>query len=347
MPISRDTLRGLLQQAGMKKLRDTGNGFQALCPFHANTKTPAWGMSLEGLWNCMNPVCARKGNLVTFLVEVAGMSYDAAEKFRPAEVADMNLVMTKMPAYELRAAPQEVVEHLPEAKLVPFRRCPGYMLDRGYPRDFLRDFDIGFDEACDWPDKVVRPAVTFPIRDHVTKKLIGFSRRAVEPDAWPPYSHEVEKTRTLYLLDRLQDGPVLVTEGPCDALTARLRARDCPLIDDRIRAALGNAVATMGGKWSEEYTGYLRWTGREVWLGFDAGKVNKETGEIEPDIAGRAATEKAISSLVAGGVTKLFVLKGIVTDLGDLDQGQTDGLYFVPSWRRNVRRSSNGQEWPE
>jgi CHC2-type zinc finger protein len=339
MPISRDALRGLLQQAGIKKLRDTGNGFQGLCPYHANTKTPAWGMNLEGLWNCMNPLCARKGNLVTFLVEVAGMSHDAAEKFRPAEVADMKLVMTKMPPYEMRGAPQEdTKEYLPEAKLIPFRRCPGYMLDRGYPRDFLRDYNIGFDEACDWPDKVVRPAVTFPVRDHVNGRLIGFSRRAVEPDAWPPYSHEVEKTRTLYLLDRLRPGPVLVTEGPCNALTSRLRALDCPLIDDTIRAALGNAVATMGGKWSEEYTDYLRWTGRDVWFGFDIGKVNKETGEIEPDLAGHAATEKAISSCMAGGITRLFVLRGYLTDLGDLDPGQTDALSYVPSWRRNVRR---------
>lgn len=322
--LSRDVLRSLLQQSGVGKLRDTGNGFQFLCPFHDNRRTPAAGMNLEGLWNCMNPACAEKGNLTTFLMRVMNMPMAEAMKYAPAREADLDYVYQKMPAYDKRA---EVAQHeyVPDARLDVYRRCPQYMLDRGYPMWFLKGYEIGWDPDCEWPDKTRRAAVTFPVRDHETKRLLGFTRRAVE-EAFPQYSHEVEKNRTLYLLHRIGPGPVLVTEGPCDALTARLRALEGEVTDKFTELALSNAVATMGGKFSDAHVPILGRQARPVVLGFDN------------DVAGFAAREKAVELLMEGGVTDLHVLDYPGKDLGDLGEDQTAELSCVPTWKRHLRR---------
>ncbi len=327
--LNRDTLRKLLEQAGMKKIRVTGNGFAALCCFHDNTKTPAWGMNLEGLWNCMNPKCAEKGNLVDFLVRVLHMPMAQAAEYQPAREAGDDIATRKLPSYTDRGKPQDddaTKGFLPDAKLVPFRSCPTYMVQRGYPKEFLRDHEIGYEANAEWPDHSVTPAVTFPVRDHVSGHLIGLTRRAIDPERWPPYAHDFDKNRTLYLLHKLRPGPVLITEGPCDALTCRLRAaEDAGEADPAIVMALHNAVATLGGKWSDPYGPMLRALGRPVWLAFDN------------DDAGMFAREKAIKELLAAGIAEIFVLRFPGHDPGDLAYGQTEELSYVSAWKRNLR----------
>jgi hypothetical protein len=64
--MDRTTLKMLLDRAGLKKVRGTGEGFQAVCPFHVSVSGQAgWKINAEtGLWLCHKPTCAQKGNIV-------------------------------------------------------------------------------------------------------------------------------------------------------------------------------------------------------------------------------------------------------------------------------------------
>jgi DNA primase len=324
----RETLRALLVQARIGKLKDTGNGFAGLCPFHDNKRTPAWGMNLEGLWRCFNAECEgyEGGNLTAFLVRVLGMNLRDAAEFQPSRAVTEEMVHRRLPAYDDRQKGLEgVVEYVPEAKLARYRKCPNYMLSRGYPAWFLREYDIGYDAEAAWPGKRIVEAVTFPVRDHVTGYLLGFTRRTVQPDVDPAYSHELPKNRTLYLLHKLAtSGPVLLTEGPCDALTARLRAMEGDG-DPAVLETLANAVATMGGGFSEEHAVMLSALARPVVLAFDNDK------------AGVAARESAISLLHEAGVAQIQVLRYPRKDLGMLEDSDMLDLQLIPAHRRFAR----------
>ena len=332
MPLNRATLRGLLQQAGIGKLKDTGNGFAGLCPFHANTRTPAWGMNLDGLWNCMNPKCAEKGNLTTFLVRVLGMPLDQAMEYAPAESAPDDILTRRLPPYEERhthGVEEQVT--IPDATLQRYAKCPVYMLERGFEKAFLREMEIGLEEEAPWPDKTVTPAVTFPVRDHRSKQIIGFTKRALTEGAWPPYAHDFDKTQTLYLLHKVTKGWVAVTEGPCDALMLRqlFWRAEAEGVDKVIASAMYNAVATLGGRWSDDYALMLGRANIEgVVLAFDN------------DDAGRAARESAIRSLLLHGVTSIQLLNFPGHDPGDLVSDDVLDLSLTPYHRRMLRHTS-------
>ena len=320
----RATLWQLLEQVGIKKLHHTGNGISGQCPMHDNRTGTSWGINLDGLWRCFNPSCPgfEGGNLTMFLVQVVGMPLRDAVAFQPARAVTEEMVHRRLPPYENRQVVEDVAEDtLPEARLNLYRMCPNYMVQRGYPPWFLASYDVGYDGKAHWPDKAVREAVTFPVRDHVGGKLLGFTRRAVEPGVDPVYSHDVAKNRTLYLLHRLSPGPVLITEGPCDALTARLRAHeeDGPL---EVVRALANAVATMGGGFSIAHAKMLAQIGRPVVLAFDN------------DDAGMQARERAVHLLHAASVVAIQVMLFPGKDLGDLLDTQVSSVRLVSSYHR-------------
>jgi hypothetical protein len=328
VPYARDALRQLLTQAGLKNLKDSSNGFDAECPFHHTASGTPWGMNLEGVWSCLNPSCGETGNMQSFLLRVMRMSpRDIAAYVLPTVV---EMPTESLPAWEDRLRPQvaERTDILPEDTLTPFKRCPLYMVARGFPKPFLREHEIGFDPDPQhplWRDKVDGAAV-FPVRD-VGGALVGLSRRATSPIE-PPYLHEYQRSHHLYLLHLVRPGDsVLITEGPVDALKARLLARQAHgILSPDLIAALRNAVSTGGNALTELHAELLADRYGAVWLGTD------------PDGPGRTATTKAIAALIKKGGTVGNVLTYPVreqkVDLGAMDRSMLYGLGSVSYWQR-------------
>lgn len=139
---------------------------------------------------------------------------------------------------------------LPEAVLGKFEWAPRKLLESGFEKKVLKEFDIGYDKGA--------KRITFPLRDH-HGNLVGISGRTIEKDTYPRYKiyrkefnqvvsgYEVKKGRILWGLDRFYltametgiKGPVVVHEGFKAAMWS-------------VQCGFNNSVALIGDFCSEE-----------------------------------------------------------------------------------------------
>ena len=213
-----------MKEAGCERIRFSASGnFTSSCPFHAVKDGTQFAMHGEtGLYVCYSSRCGAQGNIYTFLVEGCGWSPQKAigevEAFNngldPEEEAD-----TILPDYDARRvqgsrAGGDPIHAAPNPRLITlFDRCPKYLLDRGFRKDVLKDWEIGFDTEAQ--------RVTFPVRA-ANGTLVGFSKRAVWEEQNPKYLHlGFSKGQHLYgehLYDAKTSRTVVVTEGQLDAI---------------------------------------------------------------------------------------------------------------------------------
>jgi len=323
----------MMVQASLQKIKPTGEGFSSVCPLHKGER-PTFNINSDsGLWRCWNPDCDRKGNLVQFLSLIVGMPYaDAVEYAQNIPVVssvDIDIDGWKLPDYDKRWASEEP-KFMQEAALGLYSKCPVYMLNRGFTKPFLREFDIGWDEnGYEHPEGSGRvlgaKRVTFPVRDPYGR-LLGLTRRTVESDGVPKYLHDFERNKTLYLIHLVKRGGVIgVSEGNPDALMARQRAREIPSKAIEY-TAMHNMTATLGGSITHDQASLLAMYEPEaVVLGFDN------------DPPGVSATKKSIKTLREFGFGEILCLRFPSHDLGDLTSEQIVDIDCVSSieWLRS------------
>jgi len=230
------------------KIRLSGENAVCPCPFHSD-RTPSFSMNLvNGLFICF--ACGAQGNFVKFLRDGIGMSLTGA--MRVAEDLDLAVVeedFEYLPPYEKRMwkASDEKVES--ERLLAVYDFCPRYMLKRGFTKETLKQWEIGYDfeSAC----------VTIPVRD-AEGRLVGFSRRKTSGASYPKYLHLFKRGAHLYGLHcRAGHDCVMVTDGQLDTIAASqlLKAKAGVLFE-----AVGNClpVSTMGGSVGKGQLKFLR-----------------------------------------------------------------------------------------
>lgn len=320
--MTRETLYNLLVRAGVDRIKATAEGWACVCPIHKGER-PTLHINVEtGAWQCFNPSCQASGGTFLFLRKVVKMSYEAATDFvrrNPTVTVvgeDVIKNRKRLPAYKDRHKKSRGIEARDAALLGLYSKCPQYMVERGFSKKFLREFDIGFDtEGFEHKRRdgtvttLGADRVTFPVYNH-TKEYVGLTRRAVDDD-WPKYLHDFDKSKTLYCIERLSlnKGRLVlgVSEGPVDALRARQRAREIPSQDDDY-LALHNMTATLGGGVGKEQAKVIRAVRPDVVvLAFDN------------DDAGLKATRSSIGNLRAVGLSDIRVLNFPSHDLGELD----------------------------
>lgn len=324
--MDRDLLRGLLERAGIQNIRPTGEGFEAICFRHGSSSgKPNWKISADnGLWLCWKPSCGVSGNLASLLVQCLHMPIREALKYidsipRVASIGDE----WALPNYDRRYVEDNPTR--PERLLGLYHHCPVYMRRRGFPKRFLKEFDIGYDMETE--------RVTFPVRA-LDGRLLGFTRRRTDGDPNYKYLHDIEggKVRSMYLAERIDPKlPLGISEGPVDALMARLRARQTWRRDD-VQKALSNMVAVLhDGITVHQCITVSRIAPPMVVLGFDLWKTNEE-GERKPDEAGVAATLKSIKNLRRIGIENISVLSWkSFDDLGELPLSAVDEIDLIPA----------------
>jgi DNA primase len=320
------TVLSLMKQAGMQRIRDTAEGFAAICPIHMGNN-PTFNINTEnGMWRCWNPQCDQRGNFAMFLYRICKMDYNEAIEYADSmpEIASSTPDEWKLPAYDSRfTVPDDQV--IDEAVLGLYTKCPRHMLDRGFSLDFLRRYDIGFaSDDVEWPagsGKLLgKNRVTFPIRD-ARGRLIGFTRRSVD-DSWPKYLHFVDRSVALYLVDRITGpGPILLTEGPVDALRPRFIYEQLPIEIIGEFTPFSRAVASLGALLTDAQADLISKLTDDVVIGYDN------------DDPGRSGTKRAIRMLREKGCTKIRVATFPGHDLGGLDVASHVDVDFVPSFQ--------------
>lgn len=212
-----------LRRSGVERLRPTGAGqWVSTCPFHAD-ETPSFSMRAEdGMFVCYAAQCGVRGTLYRFLLNALGYTHGRAKEAlenvglwgdgNPFLLQEKDFLL---PPFEERRKsavnPSEKKKAPPERILGIYAFCPRYLLGRGFQKEILRAWEVGYDGS--------RECVTFPVRD-AEGALVGITKRQTRPGVFYAYAHlGFRRGSVLYGAYRAPKDAILwVTEGPTDAL---------------------------------------------------------------------------------------------------------------------------------
>lgn len=205
------------------QLRRSGKNYTGFCPFHSNTRTPAFAVFQDtGTWRCFGE-CNEGGDIFGYIMKKEGWDFAEALRF----LADKAGVQLKPPTPEEQAAAEEHdnLRQLLEDAVTFFRHQllntpPGrqaleYLKKRGLKDDTIEAFGLGYApnswealtshfrsrrvserelleaglvserESGGVHDRF-RHRVTFPIRDE-RGRMAGFGARILNPEDVPKF----------------------------------------------------------------------------------------------------------------------------------------------------------------
>ncbi len=297
------------------KLRKSGKNYSGFCPFHPNTRTPAFVVFPDtGTWRCFG-ACNEGGDVFSFVMKKEGWDFPEALEVL-AERAGVELA-PRTPAME---AADEELAHLRELleTTVTFfrhqllqsdtgREVQAYLRDRGLSDETLELFEIGYaprswdatigylnEKGYSEQDLIdagvaseretggiydrFRHRIMIPIRD-LRGRMVGFGARSVDPEDVPKFLNSPQ-TR-LFDKGRLLYG--------LDKARRSIRAAGETVIVEGYfdvvalhQAGFQNVVSPMGTALSEDQLRLLKRFSRRIILALDA------------DVAGDQATLRGL-----------------------------------------------------
>ena len=205
------------------QLRRSGKNYTGFCPFHSNTRTPAFAVFQDtGTWRCFGE-CNEGGDIFGYIMKKEGWDFAEALRF----LAEKAGVQLKPPTPEEQAAAEEHdnLRQLLEDAVTFFRHQllntpPGrqaleYLKKRGLKEDTIEAFGLGYApnswdaltshfrsrrvserelleaglvserESGGVHDRF-RHRITFPIRDE-RSRMAGFGARILNPEDVPKF----------------------------------------------------------------------------------------------------------------------------------------------------------------
>jgi DNA primase len=297
------------------KLRKSGKNYTGFCPFHPNTRTPAFVVFPEtGTWRCFG-ACNEGGDVFSFLMKKEGWDFPEALRYL-AQRAGVQL-RPQTPADEEREETHQKLRELLEAALVFYRHhltqtedgasVLSYLHDRAFTDETLEIFEIGYspnswdltrthlmDRGYSEEDLLAagmvseretggtydrfRHRIMIPIRDH-RGRLAGFGARAIDPEDQPKFLNSPQTE--IFDKGRLLYG--------LDKARKAIRTHDQGVIVEGYMDVMGlyqagfkNAVSPMGTALSDNQLRLLKRYSRNVIMALD------------PDAAGSKATLRGL-----------------------------------------------------
>lgn len=203
-----------LLDAGAKNLKPSGDNVIALCPFHSDRSRSFSMNTRTGQYFCFSEACGVRGGLQQFLEKACGYSRVRAEAAAKDYEVFSNYTdeWVELPDWDKRYLSSEAERKVAHERMLgAYDFCPAYMIERGFSKKTLREWEVGYDRETEY--------VTFPVRD-VKGRFLGFSKRATHEGAQSKYLHlNFQKAHHIYGLHRAYAGDVLwVTEGQPDTI---------------------------------------------------------------------------------------------------------------------------------
>jgi len=286
-----------------------GNEALALCPMHRERtgredNSPSWWINLEtGAHMCFS--CHYKGSIMQLICDVEGFhldtwgvkeyDYDAAKAWL-SRIQDVNPDKLAMVLANIPSRVEQHVAPVPmsEARLAIFVEPPQEELDaRKISVASARHYGIVWDaRKSDW---------ILPVREPNTGKLLGWQEKGTINRTFRNYPTGIKISSTLFGVNQLTDGIVIMVESPLDC--ARMRT-----------AGVNNVVAICGSKISEDQFKLVRSADRII-AAFDNPKL---------DPAGKSASDSLRKLAFKYGVNLLFFNYGETgkKDPGDLTDSE-------------------------
>ena len=298
------------------KLRRTGKNYTGFCPFHPNTRTPAFVVFPDsGTWRCFGQ-CNEGGDIFRFVMKKEGWDFPEALRYL-AERAGVAL-QAPSPEREVEEQENERLRALLEEAVIFYRHqllqtpagkeAQTYLAGRGLLPETIEKFELGYaPDAWDagytylsgkgyTRDEMLqagmlsesqegghvydrfRHRIIFPIRDGAGR-MCGFGARILRPDDVPKFLNSPQTP--LFDKGSLLYGLHLARKP--------IRAQDQAVIVEGYldvialhQAGFANCVSPMGTALTEDQLRLLKRYTRRVVLALDA------------DAAGEAATLRGL-----------------------------------------------------
>lgn len=232
---SEEQTYGLMTELGISVLSDGGVNWLGLCPFHNNTRTPAFAVNKEnGLFICFNDSCGAHGTMESLIRQVRNVNTFAAHRMiaraKKNTPVDLPMILERSMTDEpMPTFPQDVLDAM-EQQFWQSPDAQEYMHGRGFAEETLRHFHIGYSTS--------RKMVSVPMYD-VMGKPVGLIGRSIKSKRFKN-SNDLPKKQTLWNIHNAKrHAKVIITEASFDAM--------------RVWQATGiDAVATLGSSFSQE-----------------------------------------------------------------------------------------------
>ena len=322
------------------QLKKSGKNFTGFCPFHANTRTPAFVVFPDtGTWRCFG-ACSEGGDVFKFVMKKEGWDFPQALEHLAAR-AGVEL-RPRTPQQEAQDEAQKGLRGLLETAVTFYRnhlqhnkQVLEYLYGRGLTAETLENFGIGY--AVDSWDALetfllekgheqselleagliverengghydrFRNRIMIPIRD-ARGQMAGFGARVFDPKDQPKFINSpqtvlFDKGRILYGLDMARKA---------------IRAADQAVVVEGYldvialhQAGYGNAVSPMGTALTPDQLRTLKRYSRNIVLALDA------------DAAGNQATMRGLDvarETLDRDPDPVFDARGLVRYEGRLD----------------------------
>jgi len=325
------------------KLRKSGKNYSGFCPFHPNTRTPAFAVFPEsGTWRCFG-ACNEGGDVFSFLMKKEGWDFSealrilaerAGVELRPHGSAEQavdeahqrlrTLLETVIPFYRhnLLQTPTGapvldylLARNLSEHALEKFEigyapnswdATLSYLMDKGYRQQELKDSGMVSERESGGVYDRFRHRIMIPIRD-VRGRMAGFGARVVDPEDVPKFLNSPQTA----LFDK---GRILYG---LDKARKAIRTADQAVIVEGYmdvialhQAGFANVVSPMGTAISESQLRLLKRYSRRMVLALDA------------DAAGSRATLRGLTvarETLERQPDPIFNARGLVRHEGRID----------------------------
>ncbi len=303
------------------KLRRSGKSYTGFCPFHPNSKTPAFAVFPDsGTWRCFGQ-CNEGGDIFKFVMKKEGWDFSEALKYL-AERAGVTLT----PLTPERKAEEDEYENLrnileESVKFYQYQlmKTPAgksalhYLTNRGISLDSIARFELGYapdayealinhlngkghpfeqlqaagmvverDEGG-YYDKF-RNRILFPIRDG-SGKMTGFGARILDPNDVPKFLNSPQTA--LFNKSRLLYGLNLARKSIRDADQVVIVEGYLDVIALH-QCGFENTVSPMGTALNEDQIRYLKKFTRRIVLALDADTAGEKATLRGLDIARQA-----------------------------------------------------------
>lgn len=286
------------------KLRRSGKSYTGFCPFHANTRTPAFVVFPDsGTWRCFGQ-CNEGGDIFRFVMKKEG--WDFAETLRfLAERAGVTL-QPVTPEREAEDKENDRLRALLEEAVTFYRHqlmqtpagkeAQAYLTHRGLLPETIEKFELGYAPDT-WDAAAIyfsgkgysqeeitqagllsenpetgrfydrfRHRVMFPIRD-ATGRMSGFGARILRPDDVPKFLNSPQTP--LFDKGHLLYGLHLARK-PIRTVDQAVLVEGYLDVIATHQAGFGNTVSPMGTALTEDQLRLLKRFSRRVVLALDA-----------------------------------------------------------------------------
>ena len=290
------------------QLKQVGQRYRGLCPFHTEKTGSFYVNAVDGLYHCFG--CQASGDAITFVREQEHLGFVEAVE-RLASRVGITVTYDQPGENKSRAERKALVGIMARAEDFYHERLLNapdaaaarrYLRDRGFDGDEVRDWRLGW-APDDW-DQLARALrlskkdladtglgfvnkrgraqdffrgrVLFPIHDP-DGTPVGFGGRIMPGAEGPKYMNTsqtklYDKSHVLFALDRAKAGIVQADEVVvCEGYTD---------VTAFFRVGVPRAVATCGTALTDDHVRLLRRFARRIVLAFDA------------DAAGQAAADR-------------------------------------------------------